>query len=831
MTVEAVRVENSESLSPRQRRQLFYTFGNHMHWVDMEWLWGYFVLPSSVRDMLAFCDQAGIKGNVNFDAVGYEKLAVEAPEALAELRAAIAAGIIEVAGGSYAQPYGQFHGGESNVRQRVFGARTVRRLLGVWPKTFWEEEFDFFPQLPQILAGAGFEYASLFYQWTWHTPAIPQESIPAIWWEGLDGTRLLTASRNPLNLHQWPEDFQLLLASNELQTIEIPGIIQWLELMPSPDWMCRSELMLKPLQQLLDDDRFEVIPVTLPEYLDRARDTAEVRRYHLDEFFHGLSLGKNGDLFRQLSAAAEHSVLAAETISVLAGFLGRPYPSWDVYPTWELEESWRELMIGQHHDNDECEGLNGHIGRFSYERSRSLSKHIIERTLTRMGSRTTGEYALVYNPLGWERDVPLGSGSVLRQIPGFSYRIAAPGKVDLVEPPAVHDSEERIILRRGRLSVEIDRRTGTLQQIRSADFPDGALPDALELGRLRCHVAGEPASFQLTAVDVVQDPAVSVVLWLRGPEDSSAKVEIRLANEIDAVDLRLDVSNLPWLDPGFAGAVTWRLGARLAGYRLIHDHPYGVGEIAAPGTFVRKYPTGDWMTSPQFFESVERPFSALQFIDFSQDDRGLLYVTGAHQSFRRTGETVEQVVTLRDPWDGDYFVDSVTLDMRILPHGRMTHADRWKRAQEFLRPACVSPTGEPAPGQRTTLDPIRCEGDGIVATALYRETGEAGAHVTNYAGTATDYPVIVRLVELNGEASTARIAVDGRVESAVRTNLLGAALHELPIRHGNWTSQIDLELRPFEIATVYLDPLLAAKQLRDLDAKREIWATIHRTDE
>jgi hypothetical protein len=117
MTVEAVRVENSESLSPRQRRQLFYTFGNHMHWVDMEWLWGYFVLPSSVRDMLAFCDQAGIKGNVNFDAVGYEKLAVEAPEALAELRAAIAAGIIEVAGGSYAQPYGQFHGCSASGRR------------------------------------------------------------------------------------------------------------------------------------------------------------------------------------------------------------------------------------------------------------------------------------------------------------------------------------------------------------------------------------------------------------------------------------------------------------------------------------------------------------------------------------------------------------------------------------------------------------------------------------------------------------------------------------------------------------------------------------------
>jgi alpha-mannosidase len=338
----------SEPVTPP--KTLYYTFGNHMHWVDMEWLWGYFVLPSSVRDMLAFCAHGGIKGNVNFDAVGYEKLAVEAPEALAELRDAIAAGTIEVVGGSYAQPYGQFHGGESNIRQRVYGARTIRRLLGVWPKTFWEEEFDFFPQLPQMLAQTGFEYASLFFQWTWHTPEMPRESIPAIWWEGLDGTRLLAASRNPLNLHQWPEDFALLLESDDLNAMETPGIVQWLELMPSPDWMCRSEVMIPALDRLLADPRFQVVPMTLSEYLDRARSSAEVRRYTLDQVFHGLSLGKNGDHFRQLSADAEHWTLAAETISVLAGFAGRPYPSWDVYPTWELEEAWRELMIGQHHD-------------------------------------------------------------------------------------------------------------------------------------------------------------------------------------------------------------------------------------------------------------------------------------------------------------------------------------------------------------------------------------------------------------------------------------------------------------------------------------------------
>ena len=56
--------------------------------------------------------------------------------------------------------------------------------------------------------------------------------------------------------------------------------------------------------------------------------------------------------------------------------MGRPYAQWDVYPAWELEEAWRELLAAQHHDNDECEGLCGHVGRFSYERSLEISSRV-----------------------------------------------------------------------------------------------------------------------------------------------------------------------------------------------------------------------------------------------------------------------------------------------------------------------------------------------------------------------------------------------------------------------------------------------------------------------
>src|SRR5205814_4507009 len=142
---------------------------------------------------------------------GYEKMAAECPEALAELREAIHQGIIEPVGCSYGQPYGLFHGGESNIRQLTYGARAVRRLLGVRPKSFWEEEFYFFPQLPQLLAQCGFTGASLFFQWTWHTPEVPKEPHSLILWEGIDGTRLPTLPRNALNVHQWPEDFDGLL--------------------------------------------------------------------------------------------------------------------------------------------------------------------------------------------------------------------------------------------------------------------------------------------------------------------------------------------------------------------------------------------------------------------------------------------------------------------------------------------------------------------------------------------------------------------------------------------------------------------------------------------
>ena len=833
---------------PLERPVVYYTFGNHMHWVDMTWLWGEHVLPGSVRDTLTLCREAGVRGNVNFDAVGYERLASGHPEAFAELRAAVRSGEVELVGGSYGQPYGLFHGGESNVRQRVVGARTVARLFGVPLRTFWEEEFDFFPQLPQMLAGVGVTHASLFFQWTWHTPHVPEEEAPAVWWTGLDGTRLLTAPRGPLNLHQWPEDFERLLASDLPRRLTCPGIVQWLELMPSPDWMCRSELMLPPLQRLLASPEVEVRPVTLRGFLDAAAPHAVERRYTLADTFHGVSLGKNGDLFRRLSRRAEGALQAAEALAALTSRCGRPYPRWDVYPAWELAEGWRELLAAQHHDNDECEGLCGHVGRFGYERALALATNVLETTGRRLAARTAGAPGrlLVFNPLGWERDAvvsvpgaaPPAPLRATEALPPYGYRVVDPDAPAWRDATELGETAESVTLSRGGLRVWVDRARGTVAQIATTACPEGLLAEPL--GEVELRRGGEVERFEAVRVEAGRDAlGAHVSVRRRGREGHELELVVRLAPTLDAVDLHWRSEALPRPDGGVAAALATRYAWRERAEELRHDHPYGVTPIAPRGRFPRKYPSGDWMTSPQWFEQVERPFTAWSLVDLARrDGGGLLLLHDGSQAFSLEPDgAVRQVLSLYDPWDEDYFVASLDARMRLVPHAGLAPVAAWRLAQEFLRPPLVFAADAPAgdlPGERVLVRVRDAAGapSGVAAVALFREDELDGAATDGYAARGVGHPTVVRVVEFDGRDAEVDLEVAATVAAAWRTDLLGCRAEPLaPLQERDGGATLRLRLRPHEIATVYLDLVEARKVARDLDAKREVWAQVHRREE
>lgn len=818
---------------------LVYSFGNHMHWVDMEWLWGYDVLPSSTEDMLKYCRDLGVKGNINFDGIGYEKMAAESPESLAMLRQAIREGIVEVVGASYGQPYGLFQGGESNVRQRIYGVRTAMRTLGIRPKTFWEEEFDFYPQLPQMLAGCGFTGASLYFQWTWHTPEIPFEDEPVVAWEGIDGTQIPTATRNRMNLHQWPEDFRILLddlAANPPSDSDIPRLVlQWLELMPTQDWMCRSELMAPMLRELQQDPRFEIIAMTLGEYLEQWKGkNLPVRHYKLDDVWHGMTLGKNGDRHPKRSLELEDRILAAETAQAILGLFGRPYDPWDVYPTWEIEEAWRNLLAAQHHDNHECEGLCGHVAQAQFAQVESLTsfQNSVERLARRVGVRE-GEY-FTFNRYGWPR---FDEGWVPAMGYSTELKKSASEWVRLGDEITFQQDDFKVVFNVGTL---------TFREITSRD----ATTRDVEL-RLSYRQNGEERILTAEGAQIDAEgyftitfgPQQFVQIWLR-PEPETGSVYLYLSIVASGKDERPD--------PGYRGSV--RLGIFPKNDSSIAaDSPYAVQSVGTGSTGKRKYPEGDWMTSPQWFELVEGAFTSQSFVDFRVENGTSLLVShsSAQQWFLADGGA-ENVVLSMDPWDESRQQADAYVGYRFHPHQGISNAECIRRSAAMLPFAMHHGTDDEFPGSDPVLprsfSAVTVHQENVLATAFYREqASHAGRDLPNYAATGISHPYILRLVEYNGESGEVEVTLPGPIAKAFKTNLLGELIEELHVGDGDLhhltretdrlqlfgikAAKIKLTMRAYEIATIYLDIVPGRKQYRDLDAKREIWATVHRVEE
>ena len=835
---------------PADRVPLRYTFANHMHWVDMEWLWSERVLEGSTRDMLRLCAEADLRGNVNFDGVGYERMAAECPAALAELRAALAAGTIEVVGGSWGQPYGQFQGGESNVRQLTLGVRACLRHLGQRPRAFWEEEFWFFPQLPQLLAGCGHRGACLFFQWTWHTPELPLEEHALVRWRGLDGTTLPTLPRNGLNLHQWPEDFEPILASPLLEALEKPALVQWVELLPSPDWMCRSELLLPRTLELRADPRFELLPRTLSELIEELDDErAPVRTYGMDDAWHGLSLGKNADAVPRASLAVERQLLAAEGFAALAGLCGRPYPSWDVHPDWELAEAWRELCAAQHHDNHECEGLCGFIGHDGFDKAGRMARRVRDRSLRALARRLdpAGGAHVVGNALGWERDVLLEDGRVAPGVPAFGYRQFA--REELLEPERgarTGGAGGELRLERGAsallaagptLGLDVEGCEPMRLGLRLAGTRDGARRDLL--AGLEPSPAGEASARYATTTD----------------EGDELELTLRWHPVQRALELHLCADHgRPW-DPGMNAALALDLVPAGGLRSLAHDHPFALTRVEARASRSRKYPTGDWMTSEQWFEEVAGPFSALHLVDAQLTGGALLVVHDGSQSWQRTDAGLRVLLNVVDPWDEEYWQPQLEARLWLVPHDGLDATARLRIAQELLAEPCelTLPAGEgtsacvgggaldhQAPPLARAMSGAVLRGRAL-PSAWRRCSASEGEHLPEWAGHGMAAPHELRLVELEGEASSVELFLPGPLGELWRTNLLGEREERLEAREagpdelsslpappaGAAWQRVALELCPHGVVTLLADCLPGRKEPRDLDARRKVWAAVH----
>ncbi|MEI6679856.1 MAG: glycoside hydrolase family 38 C-terminal domain-containing protein [Mariniphaga sp.] len=164
----------------------------HGH-IDPVWLWpmseGISIVYSTFRSAL---DRMNETPDFKFTASSaqfYQWVADNDPKMFEQIKKRVDEGRWSVVGGWWVEPDVNIPSGEAMVRQGLYGQLTLQKLLGHRSTVgFNPDSFGHTSTLPQILKLQGMD------NYVFMRPGPNEKSLPAdiFWWEGVDGTRVLT---------------------------------------------------------------------------------------------------------------------------------------------------------------------------------------------------------------------------------------------------------------------------------------------------------------------------------------------------------------------------------------------------------------------------------------------------------------------------------------------------------------------------------------------------------------------------------------------------------------------------------------------------------------
>lgn len=427
---------------------------NHWSYTGIGWQLGLESNVLSVLDAMELADRPPfLKTCINLDARAYELMAARYPRITARLKKYLAAGKVELIGGSYGQPMGTMFSGESNVRQIVVGRETIRKALDYEMTMFLEEEEFTHPQIPQIVAGAGYKYASLAQLDTWGFAGVPTLEVNAFRWKGKDGTSVLSTAKNSLNfvLRVDADKLAASPAYRKLREPASPLVMVWEEFgWESPE---KPSYLTTPEKYRAVVERFQAEFVTLSEYLAKYRAPVETVEYDMDAFKKLLTWGLGGDQLRVLDRKVEALLLAAERFDAAAAALGAPSRA------EELDLAWRDLLASQSHDAGLCEYSRwqgdrmapidrsedfhnftwGALGYQLLDAAEKRAQPALDGALAHIAARRTarggraGLHATVFNPCPWERSGVIETGRLV-QLPDGARDVVVRDRDGVVVP-------------------------------------------------------------------------------------------------------------------------------------------------------------------------------------------------------------------------------------------------------------------------------------------------------------------------------------------------------------------------------------------------------------
>jgi alpha-mannosidase len=752
--------------------------------IDPVWLWqwpeGYQEVRATFRSALERMEEFP-EFVFTMNAVCYLAWVEESdPELFERIRARIADGRWQVVGGWWIEPDCNIPGGESFVRQALYGQRYLHDRFGITATTGANvDSFGHNAMIPQILRGAGMD------SYVFLRPSANERELPAslFAWEARDGSRV-TAYRIP---HEYCSPRGELVEHVEKALEQLPRDAD--ELMVfygvGDHGGGPTKANLESIRAL-DGQDGRRLECSSPRAFFDAVGNGELPVVRGDLLNHAVGCYAAHSGIKRWNRRAEHLLQRAEKwCAVAAEVAGVPYPLAD------LTEAWKLLLFNQFHDT-----LAGTSIKPAYEDARDQVGHassLAAAAFNRAVQSIAGAVdipdepdvraVVVFNPHPWpvEAEVeleftwlepegvrmtddegaavpvqttrPLATASRSRgrlvfpvSLPPLGYRVHAvhPGAEE--QPAGV--TATGTTLENEHLALEVDPATGWLSRLR--DERTGA-----ELAGDGAHAVvvedrSDTWGHGIRAYDEVVGAfaCTSVRLLEHGPVRSVLRIESRYGDSTLAEELILR--------PGarsveVRAVLDWRERLKLLKLRVpttiaadvaTFEIPYGYSERPADGT--------------------EQPAQA--WVDVSSDGAGLAVLNdgkcGHDVRGGDIGITVARspVYAWHDPkeLEADGVYDYLDQGIQELTYRLVPHAGDWRdagvveAAAELNQPPFALLEAS-HPGARPRRASFMSVG-GVIGTVL-KGAEDGGANV-------------VRAYECSGRPARARVTLFGRTIDA-----------------------------------------------------------------
>jgi alpha-mannosidase len=384
--------------------------------MDMAWLWRWEesihdIMYNTFRNQLELMDRFPDYTYAQDQAVVLDMMEHYYPDIFKGIVQKAKTGNFIPVSSSWVQMDENMPDGESLVRQFLYGQKYSRDKFGHYVRVAWQPDIFGHPySMPQIARKAGIE---LYLFNRPHDPSRP----PIIWWQGLDGSRVLGYTTPGEYTQPMDHEHTTVLGMKNADRAGVKNILVLYGMGdhgggPNPEDVSGiAKLNASP-----SDVRVKTTNVA--DYLDllltEKKDFPVVDR-ELNFVFPGCYTTQV-DMKRH-NRQAEQLLLNAEKMSELAVF----FDYRDYYPNRDITEAWKIALLDQAHDLAAGSGIGPIYADAArqyqevFERGQRALNFSLQNLGLQLDTRGEGVPVVVYNPQSWDR-----SDLVIAEVSAFA---------------------------------------------------------------------------------------------------------------------------------------------------------------------------------------------------------------------------------------------------------------------------------------------------------------------------------------------------------------------------------------------------------------------------